>query len=254
MFSREGSARSDSQNRWLAGYLAFVGGFVNSSGFVLIGIFSSHVTGNVGRLANDAATGQYAAAVAALTLVLSFFTGAFAGSVIIESRFLGRSSARAYALALSVEAMLLLLFTLLSYVTVTEHPRARDAETSLLCAAMGLQNALVSRLSGAVVRTTHLTGVVTDLGIESARWFRFWRRSISEVTHLPLVLGRNLAERPSFSKVLLLGTIAASFLAGASLGAYSAVHFHHLSMLFAVVAVAIFAAYALGNSLRQSES
>lgn len=252
MFSREGSARSDSQNRWLAGYLAFVGGFVNSSGFVLVGTFSSHVTGNVGRLANDAATGQYAAALAALSLVLAFFAGAFVGSVIIESRFLGRSSARSYAFALSTEAALLLLFTLLSYLTASEHPRVRDAETLLLCGAMGLQNALVSRLSGAVVRTTHLTGVVTDLGIESARWFRFWRRSISEMTNVPLVLGRNPAERPSFPKVLLLGTIAASFLAGASLGAYSAVHYHHGAMLFAAGAVAAFAAYALGNSFTQS--
>lgn len=247
MFSREGSARSDSQNRWLAGYLAFVGGFVNSSGFVLIGTFSSHVTGNVGRLANDAATGQYAAALAALSLVLCFFAGAFAASVIIESRFLGGPSSRAYALALATETLLLLLFSLLSYLTTTDHPRVRDAETALLCAAMGLQNALVSRLSGAVVRTTHLTGVVTDLGIESARWFRFWRRSLSEVTRVQLVLGRNPAERPASPKVLLLGTIAASFLAGASSGAYSAVHWQHASMLIAAAAVATGAIYALRN-------
>jgi len=248
VFSHEGSARSDAQNRWLAGYLAFVGGFVNSSGFVLIGTFSSHVTGNIGRLANDAATGQYAAAVAALSLVLCFFAGAFAASVIIESRFLGGPRARAYALALAIETSLLLCFTLLSYSSTSRHPRARDAETALLCAAMGLQNALVSRLSGAVVRTTHLTGVVTDLGIEGARWFRFWRRSLSEVTRVPLVLGRNPAERPAAPKVLLLGTIAASFLAGASSGAYCAVHWHHASMLIAALAVAVCAIYALVNA------
>ena len=250
VFSREGSARSDSQNRWLAGYLAFVGGFVNSSGFVLIGTFSSHVTGNVGRLANDAATGQYTAALAALSLVLCFFAGAFAASMIIESRFWGGQSSRAYAFALISETLLLLLFTLLSYVTTSAHPRVQDAETALLCAAMGLQNALVSRLSGAVVRTTHLTGVVTDLGIESARWFRFWRRSLSEVTHFPFVLGRNPAERPAAAKVLLLGTIAASFLAGASAGAYMSVHWGHVSMLVAASAVAACAAYALRDSRR----
>jgi len=245
LFSREGSARSDSQNRWLAGYLAFVGGFVNSSGFVLVGTFSSHVTGNVGRLANDAATGQYAAAVAAFSLVLCFFCGAFIASMIIESRFLGVPSARAYAFALATETVLLLLFTLLSYATTSLHPRARDAETALLCAAMGLQNALVSRLSGAVVRTTHLTGVVTDLGIESARWFRFWRRSLSEVTRVPLVLGRNPAERPAAPKVLLLGTIAVSFVAGASIGAYTAVRWQHGSMLIAALAVALCAIFAV---------
>jgi uncharacterized membrane protein YoaK (UPF0700 family) len=248
LFSREGSARSESQNRWLAGYLAFVGGFVNSSGFVLIGTFSSHVTGNVGRLANDAATGQYAAALAALSLVVSFFAGAFTASMIIESRIWGGPRPHAYALALATETALLLLFTLLSYVTVSAHPRVRDAETALLCAAMGLQNALVSRLSGAVVRTTHLTGVVTDFGIEAARWFRFWRGSLSEVTRVPLVLGRNPVERPAAPKVLLLATIVASFLSGASAGAYSAVHWQHASMLIAAAAVAAAAAYALVNS------
>ncbi len=205
------------------------------------------MTGNVGRLANDAATGQYAAAVAALSLVLCFFAGAFSASVIIESRFWGVRSSRAYALALATEALLLLLFTWLSYATTSAHPRVQDAEAALLCAAMGLQNALVSRLSGAVVRTTHLTGVVTDLGIEAARWFRFWRRSLSEVTRVQLVLGRNPAERPAAPKVLLLGTIAASFLAGASSGAYSAVHWHHAAMLIAAAAVAACAAYAVGN-------
>jgi len=186
--------------------------------------------------------------LAALSLVLCFFAGAFAASMIIESRFWGGQSSRAYAFALISETLLLLLFTLLSYVTTSAHPRVQDAETALLCAAMGLQNALVSRLSGAVVRTTHLTGVVTDLGIESARWFRFWRRSLSEVTHFPFVLGRNPAERPAAAKVLLLGTIAASFLAGASAGAYMSVHWGHVSMLVAASAVAACAAYALRDS------
>ncbi len=248
MFSREGSARSDSQNRWVAGYLAFVGGYVNSCGFVLIGTFTSHVTGNVGRLTNDAATGQYGAAVSALSLVLSFFAGAFCASVIIESQFLGGPKSRAYALALGMEALLLLLFTLLSSATSAAHPRVKDAEATLLCLAMGLQNALVSRLSGAVVRTTHLTGVVTDLGIEAARWFRFWRRSLSEATRIPLVFGRNAAERPALPKLLLLVTIASSFLLGATSGAISTVHWRHASMLIAVAAVTACALYAFRNS------
>jgi uncharacterized membrane protein YoaK (UPF0700 family) len=243
MFSREGSARPDSQNRRVAGYLAFVGGFVNSSGFVLIGTFTSHVTGNVGRLANDAALGNYAAAAAALTLVFSFFAGAFCASVIVESRFFGRT-ALAYTFALAVEAFLLLVFTGLSYVTMTAHARVQDAEALLLCAAMGIQNALITRLSGAVVRTTHLTGVVTDLGIECARWFRFWRKSLGDATHLSLVFGRNVAERPALPKILLLGTIAASFFVGATCGAFSAVRFHHAAMLVAAAAVGACSVYA----------
>jgi uncharacterized membrane protein YoaK (UPF0700 family) len=244
MFSREGSARSDVQNRLVAGYLAFVGGFVNSCGFVLIGTFTSHVTGNVGRLANDAATGHAAAAAAALSLVLSFFAGAFCASVIIESRFFGRATSRAYAVALAAEALLLVVFTLVSYLTKFAHPRVQDSEAALLCGAMGIQNALVTRLSGAVVRTTHLTGVITDLGIECARWFRFWRKSLSDVTHVPLVMGDNEAERPALPKILLLTTIAAGFLAGATSGALLTLRYGHASMLVAAVAVGACAAYA----------
>jgi len=247
MFSREGSARSERQNRQLAGYLAFVGGFVNSSGFVLIGTFTSHVTGNVGRLANDTALGQYGAAIAALSLVLSFFVGAFSASAIVESRFLSSAGPRAYAVALGLESFLLLSFTALSYVTSGAHARVLDAEAALLCAAMGLQNALVTRLSGAVVRTTHLTGVITDLGIESARWFRFWRRSLAAATRIPLVLGQNTPERPSLAKLLLLLTIAIAFMLGAASGALTAVHFRHGSMLIAAFFVICGALHALRN-------
>ena len=139
-------------------------------GFVLIGSFTSHVTGNVGRLANDLADGQYGAAVAVRPMFVAFLAGAFVASMAIESNVFGRT-ANAYGVALLGEAALLVLFTGISHLTPVAHPRAQDAEAALLCGAMGMQNSLVTRLSGAVVRTTHLTGVFTDLGIEGARWF-----------------------------------------------------------------------------------
>jgi uncharacterized membrane protein YoaK (UPF0700 family) len=244
MFSHEGSSRSDSQNRWLAGYLASVGGFSNSAGFVLIGTFTSHVTGNVGRLANDAARGQVGAAVAAASLVTAFFLGAFLVSVVLESGWFGHVS-RAYAVALGIEAALLLAFTIIAGQTEVTHPRALDAEAALLCAAMGLQNGLVTRLSGAVVRTTHLTGVVTDLGIEAARWFRYSRKALGRVASFPLVLGPNEPERPAVRKIHLLTTIASSFVGGALVGAFATVHLGSRSMLLAVVAVTVASAYAL---------
>ena len=64
MFTHEGPGRPDRLNQKLAGYLAFVGGYVNSAGFILIGTFTSHVTGNVGRLANDLVVAHEARAAA----------------------------------------------------------------------------------------------------------------------------------------------------------------------------------------------
>jgi uncharacterized membrane protein YoaK (UPF0700 family) len=249
MFSREGSARSDRENRRLAGYLAFIGGFVNSCGFVLVGTFTSHVTGNVGRLADDTALGNYAAAGAALTMIFVFLCGAFLVSMIVETSFF-RHKSRAYAAALASEAGLLVTFTAVSFFVATTHPRLRDAEALLLCAAMGMQNALVTRLSGAVVRTTHLTGVVTDLGIEMARWFRHWRGGLSEVMHVRLVVGRDPLVRPAIAKIYLLATIAFAFLFGAGLGAVMAVHLGHAAMLFAAAAVGTGALYANSSGQR----
>ena len=249
MFSREGNARSDRQNRLLAGYLAFIGGFVNSCGFVLVGTFTSHVTGNVGRLADDTALGNYAAAGAALTMIFVFLGGAFLVSVMVETTFF-RHKARAYAAALGIEACLLVTFAAVSFFIASTHPRLRDAEALLLCAAMGMQNALVTRLSGAVVRTTHLTGVVTDLGIEMARWFRHWRGSLSELMHVRLVVGRGMPLRPAIPKSYLLATIALAFLFGAAFGAAMAVHLRHAAMLVAAAAVGAGALYANSSGQR----
>lgn len=234
MFSHEGSDRSDRENRLLAGYLAVIAGFTNSSGFLLIGTFTSHVTGNVGRLANDLAVGESGAAVAAVSLLIAFFSGAFFVSVILESRAF-RHISRAYAFAMVVESMLLMGFTLFSNLATAAHPRVLDAGAALLCAAMGMQNGLVTRISGAVVRTTHLTGVVTDLGIESARWFRYWRRLLASIA----------SERPSVTKSRLLLTIVLTFLVGAVGGAVVTVRLGAPSMLLAAVAIAGLAFYAV---------
>jgi uncharacterized membrane protein YoaK (UPF0700 family) len=86
--------------------------------------------------------------------------------------------------------------------------------------------------------------VITDLGIECARWFRFWRKSLSEVTRVPLVMSDNAAERPALPKILLLTTIVAGFLAGATSGALLTVRYGHASMLVAAVAVGACAFYA----------
>lgn len=245
MFRLQGSARSERQNRMLAGYLAFVGGFVNSVGFVLIGTFTSHVTGIVGRATHDYAQGDPVAGLAASTMVIAFFAGAFLASVIVESSFFGQSS-RAYGVALGIEGLLLSCFALWSAITwVRAYPRLQDAQGLLLCVAMGMQNSLVTRLSGAVVRTTHLTGVITDLGIETARWFRFWRKSASSKLRVRLVIGSNVAELPHLPKFFLLLTIAVSFIAGAAAGSLLVGRLSHATMMVAAALVFVFAVFAL---------
>ena len=240
VFRHEGPSRSATSNGILAGYLALIAGFVNSGGFVLLRTFTSHVTGSIGRLANDVAATDWAAATLAAIFVVAFFGGAFVASLLIESQ--RRRVARAYGLALLLEALALVVFAVIASAARFEHARALDAQAAILCFAMGMQNSLVTNLSGAVVRTTHLTGVVTDLGIEASRWY-FWfvsRRS---------AVG---SERPATAKSALLVTILITFTAGAFSGALLTAHVGPLAMLVPIVALLMAAGYALvgGSSER----
>lgn len=244
MFRHQGPGRTDAENRLLAGILACVGGFANSAGFVLVGTFTSHVTGNVGRFGNDVAAGHLADGATALSMVVAFFAGAFVASMILESAFFG-PKANGYAVALVLEAALFALFVATTEVDALSSTRARPV---LLCAAMGMQNSLVTRLSGAVVRTTHLTGVVTDLGIEGARWLRWWRGSLGRSIGRTLAFGDNPPEKPSGAKTALLATIALTFTVGATAGAATAIHFARLVMLVPLLALVMCAGYALASA------
>ncbi len=246
MFQREGAQRPDQLNQILAGYLALVAGMVNSAGFLIVGSFTSHVTGNVGRFADDLSLGQRSAAMLALVMVVTFFLGAFAASVALESSLV-RRRAQVYGSLLCVEVGLLLAFYALDRLMRTNDPRLHDAQALVLCAAMGVQNCLVTRLSGAVVRTTHLTGIVTDLGIESARWFRYWRGQLGAHTGLRLVAGADLPPRPQWPKSALLLTIVLFFVVGSACGALLAVHAVRFAFIVPSVLLAAGALYAFAS-------
>ncbi|MBK7859078.1 MAG: DUF1275 domain-containing protein [Archangiaceae bacterium] len=242
MFSHEGPSRDPTRNAVLAGVLALIAGFCNSGGFILIGSFTSHVTGNVGRISTDVARGEPAAAFFAVLLVVMFFGGAFLATLIIESHTRERMR-RGYGMALLLEAVLLLLFVFVAGLSDATHPRVLDAEASILSLAMGLQNSLVTKLSGSVVRTTHLTGVLTDLAIEVARWYRWHRAKLKQA--VPMLVGAAApAERPVQTRSILLGVIVFAFVVGAVLGASVTVWWSRWAMVLPALAVAVLAAIA----------
>lgn len=240
MFKREGPARDARTNMQLAAYLAATAGFVNSGGFVMIGSFTSHVTGSIGRFANDLANGQLAASLSALSLVLAFFAGGVVASFVLEDRRV-RVPLR-YCLVLAVETVLLLGFVFTAGLSRTTHPRQLDAMAALLCAAMGLQNSLVTRLSGAVVRTTHLTGIVTDLSIESVRWYRWYKaRLLPRASQPP-------APAPD-GRIALLIAITGSFVVGAAAGAVLTARASRWAMCLPAALVGAASAFAFYQGL-----
>jgi uncharacterized membrane protein YoaK (UPF0700 family) len=149
--------------------------------------------------------------------VLAFLLGAMVSTLLVDrARRLGRAR---YVGPLLVETALLLAVTLLGMARAQHVPALATLTAALLSMAMGAQNALVTKLSGAVVRTTHLTGIVTDLGIELVRAWE-WVRSTA-ARHSVWALARSLRHPrriPELRRLRLHLAIGSSFLGGALIG------------------------------------
>lgn len=235
--SHEGSQRSFRENLLLALTLAGVAGAVNAIGLVEFGWFTTHMTGAATRVGVAAASGNGPVAKLFLSMLLAFLFGAMTATLLIErSKILGKAR---YAGALLIEAFLLTAFALTAELL---HPRPDWVFLPMvvtLSFSMGLQNALVTKISGAVVRTTHVTGLVTDLGIEVVRLFFWWRQRDRQRRGFAQRLGGiyALGQEPELYNVRLLGTILLSFISGAAMGTALSVQFGPMAMVGPVTVV-----------------
>ncbi|EDY21758.1 protein of unknown function DUF1275 [Chthoniobacter flavus Ellin428] len=137
--------------------LAFIAGFINVVGLLGFGHQAiTHLTGTTSMLAAAVAALDGAAILHFGGILGSFFAGAVLSGFLIQDSAL--QLGRRYGIALLLGSLLLCLA-----VPLLNHSSA----FGLYCAscACGLQNAMVSTYSGTVVRTTHLSGMFTDLGI-----------------------------------------------------------------------------------------
>jgi uncharacterized membrane protein YoaK (UPF0700 family) len=140
-----------------AGILAWVAGVVNVVGFLGFQHQAiTHLTGNTSLFGAALVAGDAGAALQLFGVLAAFVGGAILSGLIIQDSIL--QLGRRYGVVLTLESLLLL-----AAVRAFEHQHALGP----LCAAMacGLQNAMATTYSGAVVRTSHLSGMFTDLGI-----------------------------------------------------------------------------------------
>jgi len=210
-----GRQRSAAANRQLGCVLAFVAGAINAGGFLAIGHYTSHMTGVLSSMADNLVLGQGALVLAALAAVTAFVAGA-ATTALLVNFARRRRLASEYALPLLFEASLLLLFGVLGARLATPGG-ALAATAALLCYVMGLQNAVVTKLSRAEIRTTHMTGIVTDIGIELGKLL-YWNADPGQ----PRV-GANRA------RLALLAALLGCFLAGGVAGALGFKYVGYLS-------------------------
>ncbi|MGC3990204.1 MAG: YoaK family protein [Chthoniobacteraceae bacterium] len=143
---------------WYCGWvLAFIAGMVN-----VVGIYGvqhqaiTHLTGNTSLLAIAIATADPFGILRAAAVIGSFVLGTALSGFIIQDTAL--QLGRRYGVALALEAVLLAVAA-----PLLEHHNPGGLYVA--AGACGLQNAMVTTYSGTVIRTTHLSGMFTDLGI-----------------------------------------------------------------------------------------
>lgn len=203
--------RTRRANRQLGGLLACVAGAVNAGGFLAVGRYTSHMTGIVSSVADNLVLGNLALVIAGLAFVAAFVVGAITTTVLINWARRRRLHAE-FALSLMLEALLLLLFGLLGANLNVLVEVFVPTTVLLLCFIMGLQNAIITKISSAEIRTTHVTGLLTDFSIELGRLL-YWNR-VPEANAEYFV-------RADRDKLRIHTTILLLFLGGGVMGAFA---------------------------------
>ncbi len=173
--------------------LAGLAGFINAHAFLTaFEVPVSHMSGTATHLGIFLGRGDFSQkTLVAAAILLSFFGGAVLSGAIIGHRVL--LPGRRYGLVLALEGVMILV----SAWMLGPWPMW---STLAVAAACGLQNGMASSYLGLVLRTTHVTGIVTDLGIMVGYWLR--------------------GHRPSLGKLGVLAGILAGFLGGGVLAAF----------------------------------
>jgi len=203
-----GAVRTKRENIHLGVGLAFVAGATNAGAFLAVSQYTSHMTGIVSSMADAVVLGQTQVFLTGVGALCAFTLGAATTAVMVNyARRRGLSSA--FALPLLVEAALLLVFGFLGPRLQLVHSIFVPATVSLLCFMMGLQNAVITKISHSVIRTTHVTGIVTDIGIELGKYAYVNRHEIAGEP-------RVMADR---KRLKVLTMLLAAFFSGGVIGA-----------------------------------
>jgi len=150
--------------------MAFQAGLLNMGGFIAFQRFVSHITGFASFFGRDIGTGNYGHALGMLAVPVLFLIGSMISGQLVDIR-LKKGLKPFYYIAFGA-IFILVLATLVGGIVGMYGQFGESFERgrnyfplALLCLACGIQNATITSVSRSVVRTTHLTGLTTDLGI-----------------------------------------------------------------------------------------
>lgn len=231
-------AHSFTQQARLAITLAWIAGYTNVVTLLACQTVTSHVSGTASNVGRNLVENHWGAAGSGMFLLGTFLCGAMVSGFATE---LGRRRGweSIYVLPIVIETLLLAAFAAgLGAWDLEEFSGGWRllGMVGVASTAMGLQNATITRISSGVVRTTHVTGVLTDLGLETVQflwWLLDHHHNIPPYSLRALIRGARA--HPTVQRLALLASIIGSFAIGAGLGAYFFDHTLRWSMLPPVV-------------------
>lgn len=150
---------------WMGGFiLSFLAGIMNVLSLIIFHHQAvSHVTGSIAQLGINIFSFGSGSVLHVVGIIFSFLIGATISGLIIRDAVLGFG--KRYGINLMIESG----FVFLGFIGFIYDWGYSDF---LISAACGIQNAMATTYSGAVIRTTHMTGIVTDLGILFGHYLR----------------------------------------------------------------------------------
>jgi len=225
MLRNDLNKRLTKDNLLLAGSTAIAAGMVNVASVIAFFAFTSNVTGHVAVFAEEIVKGHWHQVFIVLIWLLLFLAGAFIANYIINSVAV-RGTYIAHSVPVMIEIVILIGIAFYGHNYYTETLRETEYLVGALLFCMGLQNSLVSTITGGVVKTTHVTGLFTDLGTELSQWFH-------PKTEKTKVLKDRLTLRFTILSFYLMGGIGGGW-----------IFLHYDFIVFYVVAVVmLFVAY-----------
>ncbi len=203
MLRKFSNSRTLSENIKLGVLTAFSAGMVNVASLLIFFSFTSNVTGHYAILAAEVAKGNMFQVAVVFGWILTFFFGSFTSNFIVIN-LNQRHAYIAHATPIILEILCLLSVGIYGEYFYTETLAETETMLFLMLFAMGLQNGLTASISNFTIKTTHLTGITTDLGI-------LFSMLTQKRYRTPELIG----------KTQLLLSIITSYLAGAILAAFS---------------------------------
>lgn len=204
MFRHKGKNRTFAHNLRLATLLSFVAGLVNITGVLAVKTLTTNVTGHFAFFAEEIMRHNYVTAITFFVFTICFLVGSFTSSFLAELVSL-KNAAFSHIIPITLEIMVLISVGIFGSQSGIETLNGKLSAFSMLF-AMGIQNSLVTNISRSTVRTTHLTGLFTDLGIELSQLFFYKKPEESKKLKTSIYL------RLSIITFFFLGCFSGGFL------------------------------------------